>query len=150
MSDTPTSRRGAPKEVVPAAMRSGIRGGQVKDLQVLLRDRGLYDREVDGYYSNYVRNAVYKLQVQLGSEGHQVRPSGTFDAATVAVLSADTGQVGLPASESSPPSSATRPTAESDPGSPRTDSSPPSRKRATKSSSSSRTASSRTRSTKSK
>ena len=149
-----TSERKAPASKVPAAMRSGIRGNNVKDLQVLLRDAGLYDRKIDGYYGNYTRNSVYKLQTQLAAEGHLVRPTGHFTQDTVTALggtkTADTKEVASEKSESSPSSQATPRTDESGAGSQPTTTSQPSSEKATKSTSSSGTTSGRTRSKASK
>lgn len=134
-----STRRSAPAPEVPNAMRSGIKSASVRELQVILRDRGLYDGRLDGYYGNRMRISVYKLQQQLG-----VTPTGHFTAETVEALRSDTGEVPSDESESSSTSPTTPRTAESDPGSARTGTSEPSSKPATKSTSSSSRKSSRT------
>lgn len=123
------------KAKIPAAMRSGRTSNAVRDLQVLLRDRGFYTGRIDGYYGNYTRVGVFQFQKSLG-----VRPSGHWDQATVDAVSGgnpDKVKVDSEASTSSDASSTTPPSPESEPGSQPTGSSAGSSKTDTKSGSSS-------------
>ena len=65
-------------------MRSGVKRPEVRNLQVLLRDEGLYTGKIDGWYGNYTRNAVYRLQKRLG-----VLPNGHWTADSVAAWDGD-------------------------------------------------------------
>lgn len=54
------------------AMMFNARGEDVKDLQVMLRDAGLYDGDLDGYFGNATRVAVSLFQDRFGvfADGH--------------------------------------------------------------------------------
>ena len=83
------SAKRRPVMVVPPPMMYSRKGADVADLQVLLRDAGLYDHDIDGYYGNYLRVSVYLFQERFG-----VFADGHWNEATVAAANALLGPDG--------------------------------------------------------
>jgi peptidoglycan hydrolase-like protein with peptidoglycan-binding domain len=68
-------------DVPQHTMTYGRKGQDVADLQILLRDAGVYPHDLDGYYGNYTRNAVYELSVRLFTPA-----TGHYDEPLIAAL----------------------------------------------------------------
>ena len=58
--------------VVPGPLQYGMKTQSVFELQVLLRDAGLYDHDLDGYFGQYTAVAISLLQERFGvfGDGH--------------------------------------------------------------------------------
>lgn len=68
-------------DVPQHTMMYGRKGQDVADLQILLRDAGVYPYDLDGYYGNYTRNGVYELSVRLFTPA-----TGHYDEPLIAAL----------------------------------------------------------------
>ena len=51
---------------LPALSRRGSRGEEVKQIQTVLKDRELYDGNIDGIYGSQTEKAVIQFQKQMG------------------------------------------------------------------------------------
>lgn len=84
MSTLLASTRRRPHMVVPQrAMMFNARGSDVLDLQVMLRDAGLYEGDLDGYFGNATRVSVSLFQDRFG-----VFADGHWTEATIAAANA--------------------------------------------------------------
>ena len=73
MSTLLASARRKPRMEVPQrAMMFNASGADVLDLQVMLRDAGLYEGDLDGYFGNATRVSVSLFQDRFGvfADGH--------------------------------------------------------------------------------
>ena len=84
-----SARRKPHMDVPQRAMMYAARGQDVQDLQVLLRDAGVYPHDLDGYFGNYTRVAVSLLQERFGCFGN-----GHWDEPTIAAINALVGDDG--------------------------------------------------------
>jgi len=55
-----------PEETMPAYSRTGSSGTEVEEIQRVLKERGLFNGEITGYYGEQTRQAVTKFQKQQG------------------------------------------------------------------------------------
>jgi peptidoglycan hydrolase-like protein with peptidoglycan-binding domain len=58
--------------VVPGPLQYGAKTKSVEELQVLLRDAGLYDHDIDGFFGQYTAVAISLFQARFGvfDDGH--------------------------------------------------------------------------------
>ena len=55
-----------PEETMPAYSRTGSSGTEVEEIQRVLKERGLFNGEITGFYGEQTRQAVTKFQKQQG------------------------------------------------------------------------------------
>ncbi len=77
-----------PDEALPAYSRTGSSGTEVEEVQRVLKERGLFNGEITGYYGEQTRQAVTKFQRQQG-----LKQSGIADEATLKRLGITIGVV---------------------------------------------------------
>ncbi|MBO6302944.1 MAG: spore cortex-lytic enzyme [Ruminiclostridium sp.] len=77
-----------PEEALPAYSRTGSSGTEVEEIQRVLKERGLFNGEITGYYGEQTRQAVTKFQRQQG-----LKQSGIADEATLKRLGITIGVV---------------------------------------------------------
>lgn len=77
-----------PEEYMPAYSRTGSSGTEVEEIQRVLKERGLFNGEITGYYGEQTRQAVTKFQKQQG-----LNQSGIADEATLKRLGITIGVV---------------------------------------------------------
>lgn len=77
-----------PEEALPTYSRTGSSGTEVEEIQRVLKERGLFNGEITGYYGEQTRQAVTKFQRQQG-----LKQSGIADEATLKRLGITIGVV---------------------------------------------------------
>lgn len=77
-----------PEESLPAYSRTGSSGTEVEEIQRVLKERGLFDGEITGYYGEQTRQAVTRFQRQQG-----LGQTGIADEATLKRLGITIGVV---------------------------------------------------------
>ncbi|MBP3855375.1 MAG: cell wall hydrolase [Ruminiclostridium sp.] len=55
-----------PEKALPAYSRTGSSGTEVEEIQRVLKERGLFNGEITGYYGEQTRQAVTRFQKQQG------------------------------------------------------------------------------------
>lgn len=76
-----STRRRPHVDVPQHAMMYGRKGQDVADLQILLRDAGVYPHDLDGYYGNAMRVGVYELSARFYTPA-----TGHYDEPLIAAL----------------------------------------------------------------
>lgn len=66
---------------LPALSRRGSRGEEVKQIQTVLKDRELYDGNIDGIYGSQTEKAVIQFQKQMG-----LTPDGIVGPKTLSAM----------------------------------------------------------------
>lgn len=66
---------------LPALSRRGSRGEEVKQIQTVLKDRELYEGNIDGIYGSQTEKAVIQFQKQMG-----LTPDGIVDPKTLSAM----------------------------------------------------------------
>lgn len=84
----------ADKQTAPVVSSVGSRGAEVKAIQEKLKERGLFNDDVTGYYGEKTREAVTKFQKQQG-----ISQTGTAGPLTLKALGITIGSI-PPATES--------------------------------------------------
>jgi len=85
------SRIIAPQEFTEASNRYGSRGREVEAIQQTLREQGLFNGEVTGYYGTQTEAAV-----RLFQQSRELPVTGIADAATLRALNIGTSNVPAP------------------------------------------------------
>ncbi len=66
---------------LPALSRRGSRGEEVKQIQTVLKDRELYEENIDGIYGSQTEKAVIQFQKQMG-----LTPDGIVGPKTLSAM----------------------------------------------------------------
>lgn len=66
---------------LPALSRRGSRGEEVKQIQIVLKDRELYEGNIDGIYGSQTEKAVIQFQKQMG-----LTPDGIVGPKTLSAM----------------------------------------------------------------
>ena len=82
------ARTSVPEEPLPAYSRTGSSGTEVEEIQRVLKERGLFNGEITGYYGEQTRQAVTKFQKQQG-----LNQTGIADEVTLKRLGITIGVV---------------------------------------------------------
>lgn len=77
-------------ETVPALSKVGSSGAEVTAIQEALRDRGLFNEDVTGYYSTVTETAVRKFQQQQGLSVDGIAGPQTLKALGISIGSVPT------------------------------------------------------------